>query len=290
MSVIGGPWGLIRDIDNGKDWDIRDHVQLVSAPASGSCRINYMKDQRQHGACTGFGIERVVRMALKTAGLPDIDLSPLFAYYNNRIESGLSPTLDTGATIRGSIDAARKFGLCQEAYWTYKHADGYLHVKPEGYAYEDALQHQVLEAYAVPNSPDMIRAALASGFGVTYGTTVHYNAYQNAPNGDVQMPQANDWVPGAHNTVIDSWDDARARYGFGNSWGMWGAQGFGTVPYEHVSRYGFDLWAVRVVESPNPKPAPVQYDAVVTKRSGAPTTVFDAARIEVNGTEVWRAP
>jgi C1A family cysteine protease len=281
-------WGLIPDIPNGKDWDIRDHVHLAAAPAAaGTNRINYMKDQRQWGSCTGFGIERALRMALQHSGLPDIDLSPLFAYYNNRLKSGLPPTQDTGASIRASVDAAREFGLCRESWWTYKNADGYLFVKPEPYAYEDALAHQVLEAYAIPNTTDTIRQALAAGFGVTYGTTVHYQSFEYAPNGDVQMPQANDSVAGAHNIVLDGWDDATARYGFGNSWGMWGRQGFGTVPYDHVAKFGFDLWAVKVVESPGP--VPVAHTAVVTDNVLVRTTVTNAAAVDVDGIRVWHA-
>lgn len=285
--TASGPWGLIRDVPNGLDYDIRDYVALdATLPSFGSNRIAYMKNQRQWGSCTGHGIERVVRMALQHAGLPDIDLSPLFAYYNNRIESGLPPTQDSGASIRASVDAARKYGICREAYWTYKNADGYLFVKPESYAYADGLEHQVLEAYSVPNSTDMIRQALAAGFGVTYGTTVHYNAFQNAPGGDVQMPQQNDWIPGAHNIVLDGWDDSLGRFGFGNSWGdSWGRGGFGTVPYTHVQQFGFDLWAVKVVESPNPQP--VKHNAVFINRAGLADTMDDVAEISVDGKKVW---
>lgn len=260
-------WGLIPDVRSERDYDIRDHVQLGQAVASsGGRRLWYKKYQRQHGACTGFGTERTIRIALAAAGLPDVDLSPLFAYYNNRIESGLSPTIDSGATIRGSMDAARKYGLCREELWTYANADGYLNVKPEPYAYADALEHQVLEAFTVPNNIDMIRQAIAQGFGVTYGTTVHRVAFEQAVRGTVQMPQNGDVIDGAHNIVLDTWDDSTARFGFPNYWERWGddgngGDGFGTVPYEHVSRFGFDLWAVRVVESPDPKPRPkrVQY-------------------------------
>lgn len=282
-------WGLIPDIPNGKDWDIREHIGMDAPVASsGSNRVSYMKDQRQWGACTGFAIERALRMALKRAGLPDIDLSPLFAYYNNRLESGLSPTQDTGASIRASVDAARKFGICREAWWTYKNADGYLFVKPEPYAYEDALQHQVLEAYAVPNTTDMIRQALSQGFGITYGTTVHYQSFEYAPGGNVTMPQSNDSVAGAHNIVLDGWDDSTGRFGFGNSWSnRWGADGFGTIPYEHVARFGFDPWAVKVVESPGP---PVQTTDVAVMTNNAWTGVWHGSGLQsvsVGGKVVW---
>ncbi len=280
-------WGLLPDIPNGKDWDIRDHVGMDAAvAASGSNRIAYMKDQRQWGACTGFATECVVRMALARGGQPDIDLSPLFSYYNNRLKSGLSPTQDTGASIRASVDAAREFGICQATWWDYKNADGYIFVKPGDYAYQDALAHQVLEAYAVPNTTDMIRQALSQGFGVTYGTTVHYQSFEYAPGGNVSMPQQGDSVAGAHNIALDGWDDSTQRFSFHNSWGSnWGTGGFGTVPYDHVANFGFDLWAVKVVEGP----APAMHNAVLTHPEGALTSVNNVVAVDIDGQRVWHA-
>ncbi len=285
-------WGYIPDTRTGLDWDIRDHMQLATGRVPrGSNRLRYIKNQGSHGACTGFGVTRAERMALVHAGLPDVDLSELFAYYQNRIESGLSPTVDTGASIRGSMDAARKWGICIESYWNYRYADAYLNVKPEAYAYEEALNHQALETYSVPNNPDSINQALAAGFGISLGVTVWANAFENAPNGDVQMPQANDYVPGAHNIVIDEWDDATARYGFPNSWGeSWGAQGYGTMPYDYVSRYGADLWVIKLAESPAPPPAPTTHEVTATVGFDL-RTLFSGENLQnvrVDGNEVWR--
>jgi hypothetical protein len=50
-------WGLIRDVPNGLDHRIEDHVQFTPlsqiARKGRPNRINYMKNQRQHGSCTG---------------------------------------------------------------------------------------------------------------------------------------------------------------------------------------------------------------------------------------------
>ncbi len=284
-------WGYIPDTKNGLDWDIRDHVQLAaSIPASGSNRLNYMKNQGNHGSCTGFGITRLLRMALVKNGLPDVDLSELFAYWNNRIYSGLSPLVDTGASIRGSVDASRKLGICIESYWDYRHADQYLNIKPEYYAFDEALNHQTLEAYTVPNNPDSIRAALATGFGVSLGATVFYNAFELAPNGDVRMPNNNDWIPGAHNFVLDGWTDSTGRYSFANSWGMWGNKGFGTIPYDYISKYAGDLWVVNLVESANPPPSPTKHKVTATVGYDL-QTLFDGENLQnirVDNQEVWK--
>lgn len=254
-----GPWGLIRDIPNGKDWDIREHVELPrlsTLAASGRPnRANYMKNQRQHGACTAFMRNRMFRMALKKAGQPDFDASELYAYYYNRVYSGLSPTVDSGATIRGSIDAGRHKGACRESWWTYTNADGYLHVKPEQYAEEDAQAHQILDAFAIPINTDIIKQTLADGYGVGLGVTVFRNAFELAPQGNVTMPQNSDTVTGAHAIVLDGWNDTlnNGVDDWANSWSEhWGAGGFGTIPYDYILRFGFDAWAIRAAETPAP--------------------------------------
>lgn len=282
-------WGYIPDVRSDADWRIEDHVQLdASIPAKGSNRLDFIKDQGAHGSCTGFGVTRAMRTALVHAGLPDVDLSELFAYHQNRIESGLSPAVDTGATIRGSMDAARKWGVCVEGYWDYRHADAYLNVKPEAYAYAEALNHQALETYSVPNSPDAIRQALAAGFGVSLGVTVYHNAFENAPNGDVQMPQAGDWIPGAHNIVLDGWDDGMGRYGFPNSWSQrWGASGYGTLPYDYVSRFGADIWVCKFVESPVQPGPVVNHIAQVNRDNGGSIRTEFATAVTVDNRQVW---
>jgi hypothetical protein len=219
-------WGLIRDIDNGQDWRAEEHVQFTPlsqvAPQGRPNRINYMKNQRQHGACTGFMRTRLQRMALQKAGLADVDLSELHAYWWNRVYSGLNPNLDTGASIRGSLDAGRAKGACREAWWTYANADGYLNVKPEAYADEDALNYQILESYTLPNNPDAIMQALNDGFGV---------------------------------------------------------QGFGRITFDYITKYAFDIWAVRANESPVPTPSVA--DAILGHSFGASQTVPDVTTVDM---------
>lgn len=258
-------WGVIPDVKNGRDWDIRDHVSLTPmaqvARTGTPNRVQYMKDQRQHGSCTGFMRTRLQRMALQHAGLPDIDLSELHAYYHNRVFSGLSPTSDTGASIRGSIDAGRKKGACREVLWNYANADGYLNVKPEQYADDDAADHQIVDAFTIPNNIDMIIQAINDGFGVGLGASVFYDAFEMAfvNTGRVAMPQQGDKVVGAHAFVLDGWDlDVNSgEFDWANSWGKVGPLGgFGKMPFSYITNYAFDIWAVRVVESPDPKPTP----------------------------------
>jgi hypothetical protein len=281
-------WGLIRDIDNGQDWRAEEHVQFTPlsqvAPQGRPNRINYMKNQRQHGACTGFMRTRLQRMALQKAGLVDVDLSELHAYWWNRVYSGLNPNLDTGASIRGSLDAGRAKGACREAWWTYANADGYLNVKPEAYADEDALNYQILESYTLPNNPDAIMQALNDGFGVGLGASVFEEAFEMSfvNTGHIVMPQNTDKVVGAHAFVLDGWDKqvAAGEWDMANSWGPLGPmQGFGRITFDYITKYAFDIWAVRANESPVPTPNVAE--AILGHSFGASQTVPDVTTVDM---------
>lgn len=274
-------WGLIPDIRDPRDHKLEEVMQLPTArvPRGSNRVLQYIKNQSKWGSCTGFGTTRVIRYAMKKLGFSDVDLSELMAYFNARIAMGTTG-IDSGASIRGSLDAARKYGVCRQDLWDYKNADGYIYVEPNKQAYDNALQYQILEYMAVQNNPDAINAALAAGFAITFGTTVWRNAFENAPLGVIRMPQSNDTISGAHNVVLDEWDDNTGMYGGPNSWGMWGAAGYFTMVYDYVTHFGFDLWAVRLVEGDMPPPQPSQrvVDAVGAHlRSGSVVHLWPTA-------------
>lgn len=251
-------YGWIPDVKDDNDWKLSDHLSLPLARTPKGSNRKYApwhKNQGAIGSCTGFGTTRAMRSALVKAGLSDIDLSELMAYYNGRLGMGTVAS-DSGASIRESIKAAVKYGVAAQNLWPYNISVFTQAPSPE--AYTDGLNHIVLDYYTVDNNPDAINAALAAGFVITLGIPV-YKSFEVAPLGDVPMPIQGEPLMGGHNIVLDEWDDSVARYGFPNSWGEWGAGGFGTISYDYITRYAADLWVVRAtrgVAPPTPTPPP----------------------------------
>lgn len=68
-------------------------------------------DQGQTSSCTGHGVTRAIAFARAKQGLPYVDLSRLFPYWNARVAEG-DPGSDEGAAIGDVIAASQKYGDC----------------------------------------------------------------------------------------------------------------------------------------------------------------------------------
>jgi len=249
-------YGLIPDSHDPRDrrLELREDLPTARVPSGTVRLLEFIKNQYQLGSCTAQVTARLIRYALKRLGLSDADVSELMIYFMSRFDMGTTQ-VDSGASIRGSMEAARKYGACLQYLWDYKNWQNYWNVAPNQQALDNALLHQVLEYMAVDNTPDAINAALAAGYAISVGIPV-FSSFENAPNGMVTMPQNNDMIRGYHNICLDKWNDASRNgdYEGPNSWGMWGNAGYFTMPYDYITRFGTDLKVIKIVEGESPIP------------------------------------
>src|SRR2546422_8501687 len=163
-------YGWIPDLPDHRDI-LYGAVHRVAArlPASVDLRrgCSPVEDQGDLGSCTGNALAGAVEFLEKKDGIPLVNVSRLFIYYNERvIEHTVAD--DAGAMIRDGIKTLVKQGTCSEKRWPYVIAR--FAVKPSAACYREAADHQVT-AYARLQTLVAMRACLAGGDPFVFGFT-----------------------------------------------------------------------------------------------------------------------
>ena len=212
-------------------------------------------DQLSSSSCTGHGTVRAIMFSRAKAGLPFVDFSRLFPYYNARLAEG-DPQQDGGAAIGDVVAASQKYGDCPYADLP---TDMKLITEPPTTgAFADAVVHKTLTATRVLGSSALslqyhFRHCMAVlGVPVIIGISVYesFESDQVAKTGVVPMPGPNEVMVGGHCIVAVGYDDTTGLITAQNSWGVnWGQAGSFQIPYAYVFDPGLadDFHAITMV-------------------------------------------
>ena len=242
-------FGWVPDLPDQRDI-LYSAVQAVPArlPPSVDLRpgCSAVEDQGSLGSCTGNAIAGAVEFLERKDGVPFVNVSRLFIYYNERVTEHTTKS-DAGAMIRDGIKTVVKQGVCSERKWPYVIAK--FAIKPPAACYQEALQHQVT-SYQRILTVDEMRACLAQGFPFVFGFTVYesFESQQVAQTGVVPLPQPGERVVGGHAVLAVGYTDADRRFVVRNSWGArWGMRGYFTMPYDYLANRNLadDMWTIR---------------------------------------------
>jgi C1A family cysteine protease len=233
--------------------DARDHMFHPTAarlPAVVDLRPHCppVMDQGELGSCTAHGITGALRYELLANGKPDIPLSRLQLYYDERAAEGTVKS-DAGAEIRDGIKSAEKIGVAHEALWPY--AIKKFATKPAAKVYRDALTFRALSYERVPVNATSLRQALASGHPVVIGVTL-YDSFESddvARSGMLPMPKLRrEKMIGGHCMLTVGYGQRPGCFTVRNSWAAdWGDKGDVYMPEEYLGspRYGSDYWIIK---------------------------------------------
>lgn len=187
-----------------------------------------------------------------------IAASRLFMYYATRMLQGTINS-DSGVDNRSMLSALQKYGFCSELSWPYNIAQ--FRTRPPQSCWDEAQRRAGKIIYEnVAQDLVTMKSCIASGYPFIFGFDwlASYDAGSVDTTGDLPVPKARDAVEGGHDVLIVGYDDAKQRFKFRNSWGNWGNNGNGTVPYSTATnpKLASDFYRVIQVDTPITPPAP----------------------------------
>lgn len=233
--------------------DHRDRIFKAAAPPPAmvdlSAHLPRVMDQGALGSCTAHGITAALRFCRIKAGKPDVPLSRLQLYYDERAIEGTIRS-DAGAEIRDGIKTAAKLGVGPEGLWAYDIAK--FRTKPPAKVYKAAKLFQALTYQRVAVDANALKAALATGFPVIIGITVFkgIDGPEASSTGMVPMPDPNEAPIGGHCMLVWGYGQKPGCFSVRNSWGpTWGNKGDCFIPEAYLgSPYlGSDYWLVNAI-------------------------------------------
>lgn len=203
-------------------------------------------DQGAIGSCTAQSVGAAWFYAASRAGHDPVDPSRLFVYYYERVIED-SVEYDSGAEIRDGFKVLAKRGVPPETEWPYdvaRFAD-----MPPAKARADARAHKATRYLALDASVDGVCAALAAGWGVSFGFTVYesFESPEVAKTGVVPDP-TDEKKLGGHAVWACGYDQSDEVLIVRNSWGEgWGDKGYFYLPFSYFDAGLIsDCWACEV--------------------------------------------
>jgi hypothetical protein len=240
-SVAGYGWAPSPpNLNDGKFTFAAPASLKRSLPPSVDLRSFFRpRDQKDLGACTGFGECQLFDFAWREQGLPPDHLSSPLYLYGRECSIENHPTGDSGAFPRDGFEVMLHEGVCPEDLWPYDPA--MFGVQPPPAAVDEAKRYKIESYHEVPQRVVDMQACLALrqpfGFGISCYESLESPAVTQT--GHIPMPRIGEAWKGGHYLVAVGYDDSTRLFWLLNHWRRgdgtwWGLDGFGTIGYDYL--------------------------------------------------------
>lgn len=172
-----------------------------------------------------------------------------FVYWNHRYKTN-SVMSDTGSSMRNTLHVLYRIGVCDNTLLATKdlEEDELYTQHPSDFCFCLAKFNKINNYYRIENKKDNIKYILTKNTPISFGFTV-FTSFEDdefIESGNLSMPNdETENTIGAHSAVIIGYDDDKQVYIVRDSQGdTHGDNGYIYVPYDYVSKYGFDFWCI----------------------------------------------
>jgi C1A family cysteine protease len=163
-------------------------------------------------------------------------------------------TGDSGATLRATLKALKRFGLPPREHWPY--APDRCDEEPHGFLFSYGREYHELTYLRLDplgvegrETLERVKSFVAAGFPVAFGFTVFDSLGDVA---EVPFPSCFDAPLGGQAAIATGYDDKlrihseKGALRIRTSWGTeWGDGGYGWLPYRYVAGYlAADFWTL----------------------------------------------
>lgn len=242
----------------------RPPVPEANLPSAVDLRpwMTKVEDQGALGSCTSNALVGAVEYLAAREHGARVDLSRLFVYFNQRLWDGYVRE-DVGASVSDGVRVLATLGVPTERSWPYLR--GVFAVQPPEPIYAEAARYRITDWWSIPIDAGAMRACLAGGFPIVFGTRVTESFMRVPRSGVVPMPSAHDRDDarhGRHALLLVGYDDSRRHFVVRNSWGDdWGDLGYCYMPYAYVAhpQWSRNAWSLRLAQGEHDpaRPPPV---------------------------------
>ena len=200
-------------------------------------------DQKNDGACSGFGLATVAHYLLRKRQIVpnQLPISPRMLYEMAKRYDEWAGEDYEGSSARGAMKGWHKHGVCSDTLWPYqpkKKGGGLTEARARA-----AASHPLGAYYRVTHKDIVAMHAAITEVGILYATaTVHAGWDSTGADGIIHV---SDKILGGHAFALVAYDER--GFWIQNSWGnQWGKQGFGQISYADWLANGTDVWVARL--------------------------------------------
>jgi C1A family cysteine protease len=205
-------------------------------------------NQGSIGSCVAHAVAAAHIAAQKKNGKAAVMPSRLALYFQARAVRGWQYQ-DSGCYITDAMKVTAKLGAANEKLYPYTTSK--FTMKPPASVYKDALLRQTVEYQKIDSTkPAVIKAALAEGHPVVFGSTLYEN-HDKLVDNIMPDPDLTTSVIGGHAMTIVGYDDEKQLFLVRNSWGKtWGDNGHHWMSYRYITNLSLtdDVWILKSVE------------------------------------------